>query len=145
MKRISAWLLGTMILVILLFGYRTSTAGPEKAAADGTEPAGGTTGSGATVTTKNGVKTVTGSVAQTEWGPVQVRLTIRSGKIVKAAAIRYPDGNPRDGEINAQALPILVNETLSAQSGKIDMVSGATVTSDGYIESLQAAIDKAGL
>lgn len=145
MKRISAWLLGTMILVILLFGYHTSTAGPEKNTADGTEPAGGTADSGATVATKNGVKTVTGPVAQTEWGPVQVRLTIKQGKIVKAAAIRYPDGNPRDGEINTLALPILDKETLSAQSGKIDMVSGATVTSDGYIESLQAAIDKAGL
>jgi uncharacterized protein with FMN-binding domain len=56
-----------------------------------------------------------------------------------------PNGNPRDQEINAYALPILVQESLDAQSANIDMVSGATVTSDGYLQSLQGALDKAGL
>ncbi|MBV9923302.1 MAG: FMN-binding protein, partial [Pseudonocardia sp.] len=53
--------------------------------------------------------------------------------------------NGRDQEINAEALPVLVRETMSAQNADIDMVSGATVTSDGYVRSLQSALDQAGL
>ena len=59
--------------------------------------------------------------------------------------LQYPSGNPKDAEINDYALPILTQETTSSQSASIDMVSGATVTSTGYIESLQSAIDQAGL
>ena len=88
---------------------------------------------------------MTGSVAQTQWGPVQVQLAVASGKITAVSVVQYPNGNGRDQEINSQALPILIQETESAQSAHIDMVSGATVTSNGYLESLQSAIDKAGL
>ena len=56
-----------------------------------------------------------------------------------------PSGNGRDLEINDRALPVLVQETLDAQSADIDMVSGATVTSDGYVTSLQSALDQAGI
>ena len=59
--------------------------------------------------------------------------------------LQYPSGNPKDAEINDYALPILTQETTSSQSASIDMVSGATVTSTGYIESLQSAIDQAHL
>ena len=55
----------------------------------------------------------------------------------------YPNGNGRDQQINSYALPQLVSETLSAQSASIDMVSGATYTSQGYLQSLQSAIDQA--
>jgi uncharacterized protein with FMN-binding domain len=88
---------------------------------------------------------VTGDVADTRWGPVRVRLTVAGGRITKVSVVEYPNGNPRDQEINAQALPILVQETMQAQSADIDMVSGATVTSDGYLQSLQSALDEAGL
>ena len=89
--------------------------------------------------------TVTGAVADTRWGPVQVQLTLQNKKITNVAVIQYPNNNGRDQEINSTALPILVQETISAQSAKIDMVSGATVTSDGYLSSLQSALDQAGL
>ncbi|MFL6174617.1 MAG: FMN-binding protein [Marmoricola sp.] len=89
--------------------------------------------------------TVTGSVAQTRWGPVQVELTVTGGKITKVSVLRYPNGNGKDQEINSYALPVLVQETVSAQSASIDMVSGATVTSDGYLQSLQSALDRANL
>ena len=59
--------------------------------------------------------------------------------------LQHPTGNSRDEEINGYALPILVQSTLEAQSDQIDMVSGATVTSVGYLRSLQAALDQAGL
>jgi len=75
---------------------------------------------------------------------VQVEITTQGSKVTAVDVVEYPTQNPRDQEINAQALPILVQETLDAQSADIDMVSGATVTSDGYVQSLQAALDQAG-
>jgi uncharacterized protein with FMN-binding domain len=140
MTRILTWIAGTAAAVALLFGYHTSTAGPMGAATDtvaAAPPAAGTTS-----TTGD---TVTGSVAQTRWGPVQVRLTVDAGRITDVTVVQYPDGNGHDRQINDEALPELVQETLSAQSAHIDMVSGATVTSGGYVESLQSALDQAGL
>lgn len=90
-------------------------------------------------------RSVTGPPVDTRWGPVQIRITVAGSKITDVQAVVYPDGNMRDQEINAQALPMLREEALTAQSARIDAVSGATVTSDGYISSLQSAIDSAHL
>jgi FMN-binding protein len=89
--------------------------------------------------------TVTGAVAQTVWGPVQVQLTVAGQKVTKVGILQYPDGNSRDVEIARYALPILIDETLKSQSAHIDMVSGATYTSTGYVQSLQSALDQANL
>ena len=140
MKRIVLWLLGTVSAVVLMFGYHTSTSGPEAAVAPVSR--GGGTDEASTPTT-SGSTTVTGEVAQTQWGPVQVQLTLDSGKITAVNVVQYPNGNHRDVEINDYALPILIDETVKAQNAQIDMVSGATVTSDGYIRSLQSALDQA--
>jgi uncharacterized protein with FMN-binding domain len=95
--------------------------------------------------TSAGAKTVTGDVVQTIYGPVQVRITVANGKVTVAAAIQYPDGTPRDSQINAFAIPQLQQETIGVSTPNIDAVSGATYTSQGYIGSLQSALDKAGL
>jgi uncharacterized protein with FMN-binding domain len=155
MKRLTFWILSTISAVVLLFGYHTSTSGALATSSATSVVAGGNgvtpvTGSSTTGSTPSGSATsskrsVTGSVAQTRWGPVQVQLAVAGGKITDVSVVQYPNGNGRDQEINSQALPILIQETVSAQSAQIDMVSGATVTSDGYLESLQSAIDKAGL
>jgi uncharacterized protein with FMN-binding domain len=87
--------------------------------------------------------TVNGAAADTRYGPVQVQITVRGGRIVKADAIVYPQGDRRDREINSWAVPQLNQETLDAQSAQIDTVSGATYTSDGYRQSLQSALDAA--
>ncbi|MBN9100691.1 MAG: FMN-binding protein [Pseudonocardia sp.] len=148
MRRIVLWFLATLATVVLLFGYRTSTsstmpstvavAAPAAAAAPSTgTPSAGTPAAGTT--------TVTGTTASTRWGPVQVQLTVAGKKITAVDVVQYPNGNGRDQEINSYAIPTLVQETLSAQSANIDMVSGATVTSDGYLTSLQSALDKAGI
>ncbi|WP_427923589.1 FMN-binding protein [Streptomyces sp. cg40] len=92
-----------------------------------------------------GTKTVTGDTVQTRWGPVQVKITVTNGKITDVTAVQSPSDNPRDQEINSYALPQLKSEALAAQSAKIDTVSGATYTSDGYRQSLQSALDSAGL
>lgn len=88
---------------------------------------------------------VNGSSVDTQYGPVQVQLTVRAGKVVKAVAIDYPQSGGRDQEINSYAVPILQKETVAAQSAKVDTVSGATFTSAGYQTSLQAALDAAHL
>jgi uncharacterized protein with FMN-binding domain len=90
-------------------------------------------------------QTYDGTVASTRWGPVQVRITVSGGKVVSATTLQVPSGNGRDAEINGYAVPILNSEAVSAGTAHIDTVSGATVTSNGYITSLQAAIDAAGL
>jgi uncharacterized protein with FMN-binding domain len=89
--------------------------------------------------------TYTGTSVDTRWGPVQVKVTVKAGKVTDVQAVVYPSGNGRDQEINAYALPLLHDEVLQAQSAQIDAVSGATVTSDGYISSLQSALDQAGV
>jgi uncharacterized protein with FMN-binding domain len=63
--------------------------------------------------------------------------------ITQVDVVQYPSGNPKDREINGFALPILIQETLDSQSASIDMVSGATITSTGYAQSLQSALDQA--
>jgi len=92
-----------------------------------------------------GTKTYTGTAASTRWGDVQVAITVTNGRITDVQVPVYPDGNGRDQEINAYALPTLRQETLDAQSADIDAVSGATVTSDGYLQSLRSALDAAHL
>src|SRR4051795_8755237 len=167
MKKIVMWLMSTLTVLVLLFGYHTSTSSTA-AAAGGTSSvstpySGSTTASGATSAPTTGSSgssgsssaastggsttsgTVTGTIADTRWGPVQVQITVAAGSITDVAVVQYPNSNGKDQEINARALPILIQETLEAQSASIDMVSGATYTSDGYVTSLQSALDQAGL
>jgi uncharacterized protein with FMN-binding domain len=109
-------------------------------AASADAPAGSAGGSGESI----GTRTVTGETAQTRWGPVQVRITLKNGRITDVTAVSYPTDNPRDQEINSYALPQLRREALAAQSADIHSVSGATYTSDGYRRSLQSALDSVG-
>ncbi|MCW2620457.1 MAG: FMN-binding protein [Frankiales bacterium] len=88
---------------------------------------------------------VNGTAVDTRYGLVQVQISVRGSTIVAARAIDYPQGSGRDREINTRAVPVLQQETLAAQSSRVDAVSGATYTSQGYRESLQAALDAAHL
>ena len=85
---------------------------------------------------------VDGKVASTSYGPVQIQLIKRAGKIVKVAVLVQPTNTLHDVQIGEFAFPKLISETLAAQNGKIDAVSGATYTSAGYVQSLQSALDK---
>ena len=89
-----------------------------------------------------GETAVDGKVASTAYGPVQIQLIKRAGKIVKVAVLVQPTNTLHDVQIGEFAFPKLISETLTAQNGKIDAVSGATYTSAGYIQSLQSALDK---
>ncbi|AQZ63214.1 unnamed protein product [[Actinomadura] parvosata subsp. kistnae] len=114
---------------------------------DSTAPqaAGAWTGPGAVAGATSGDKVITGDIADTRWGPVQVQLVLNGGTMTGIRVLRAPDGNHRDLAINSQALPTLNDQALAAQSAQIDAVSGATYTSEGYMRSLQSALDRAGL
>ena len=88
-----------------------------------------------------GETAITGKVGNTVYGPVQVQLIVKSGKIVKVAILEQPANTIHDIQIGEFAFPRLISETLAAQSAKIDTVSGASYTSAGYIASLQSAVD----
>jgi uncharacterized protein with FMN-binding domain len=134
-RRIVIGILTTITAVVLLFSYHTST---DSAAVAGSPVVRQRESAGSGVS-------YTGEVADTRWGPVQVRITVQGGKISTSEAVQYPQENGRDAEINGYALPILSQEAVQQQSASIDTVSGATVTSDGYTQSLQSAIDQAHL
>ncbi|MFG1605251.1 FMN-binding protein [Actinoplanes sp. NPDC049265] len=152
MRRLTVWIVSTVALVVLLFSYRTSLGGspPGTAAAaapgivpDDTAPPSPGPTAGATTPPKARTLTVNGTVAGTRWGPVQVQVKIQNQKIVDVRVLRRPTGNDHDDEINGYALPRLRAKVLRAQNAHVDAVSGATVTSGGYLESLQAALDAA--
>lgn len=163
MRRAIAAGAATFVGLVLLLSFKThsrpATPGPPPAAIAGPSPTTAPPNGAATVPpagasgTANArptapsatTSTVTGDPVQTRYGPVEVQLSVSGGRITAAQAVVYPTAKARDREISARAVPRLDQETLSAQSARIDMVSGATYTSAGYIRSLQSALDKAGL
>ncbi|MDH6117162.1 FMN-binding protein [Kitasatospora sp. GAS204B] len=114
-------------------GTAPSTGGSPSPSAAGSAASGG------------GTRTVTGSPVDTRYGPVQVRITLTGGKLSKVDVLQYPSESNRDEEINSYALPQLNQEAIAAGNARIDSVSGATYTSDGYTRSLQSALDQAGV
>jgi uncharacterized protein with FMN-binding domain len=172
MRRLTYWLVSTAAALMMLFSYHTSTnraattpaaalapqspgtsSAPDPTTSPTASPTSGAAGTGssgagtsAAATTAAGTSgTFTGGSVDTRWGPVQVQISVADGKITDVQAVVYPQGNHRDVEINDYALPLLQQEVLQAQSAQIDAISGATVTSDGYVSSLQSAIDAAHL
>jgi uncharacterized protein with FMN-binding domain len=149
-RRNAAVLAGTAAVCALLFLYPTSTnrgdvqnrPGEPVAAPGVVVP---TTGGKGTAGSKSATTVVNGTSVDTAYGPVQVQLHIRAGRIVSATAIDYPQNSGRDRAINSFAVPLLQRETVAAQNAQIDTVSGATFTSEGYRKSLQAALDAAHL
>jgi uncharacterized protein with FMN-binding domain len=81
----------------------------------------------------------------TRYGVVQVQITVEGGKITKSEVLQVPWSNGHDQMINSRAVPVYNEEAVQAQSASIDVVSGATVTWEGYTQSLQSAIDQAHL
>ncbi len=158
MRRIVLAMSTTLAVIFLLFSYRTSSVGPTTGSSTATASAhvvpGSSAGNPATdpVTPQASVAPpasasvkIDGKLLQTGYGPIVVEITVTGNKIADAQAITYPDAGGRTRSINSNALPILRAETLKAQGANIHGVSGATHTTDGYVGSLQSALDLAGL
>ena len=171
MRRIVLWVLSTLSALVALLGYHTSTssvmatgtpdnaisgslqgqATTRSAAGSGSGSGSGsaTSGSGSSGSaagqSSTAASTVTGDSVGTPYGPVQVRVAVDGSTITDVTVLQYPDQDGHSVQINQYALPQLINETLDAQGSGISMVSGATYTSQGYLQSLQSALDQAGL
>ncbi len=175
MRRITIWALSTISALVLLFSYHTSTSATaagvvalgDAVAGSGSGTSSGSAGSGSTSSTPSQSSdgssdtgssgssdssgstasdgTYTGEAVMTRFGAVQVEITVQDGRITESAVTQVPWSDRRDQQINSYAVPILNDETVQAQGSDIDMVSGATFTSQGYVTSLQSAIDQANL
>ena len=148
MTRAVLAILGTVAGLVLLLSFKshspTSTAAPVVGVPSSGAPAvSGGPAAGSPVAIGPGDRTITGTVAQTRFGPVQVQITVGGGRLTKVTVLRSPTASSADVQIGQYALPQLDREALAAQSASIHAVSGATYTSDGYITSLQSALDKA--
>ncbi|MGV8967488.1 MAG: FMN-binding protein [Cellulomonas sp.] len=140
----------TLSGLVLLLSYGTSVAHLNGSGTVAASTAGSGSSSaapsGTTATTATtGTTTYDGAAASTQFGNVQVRITVTDGKMTAADAVAYPNSNGHDQQINSYAVPVLNQEAAAAGSAKISMVSGATYTSGGYLKSLQSALDQAGL
>jgi uncharacterized protein with FMN-binding domain len=152
MRRVILAVTSTVAVLVLLLGFKSQSAPPvtkpSSASASGTSGTSGSSSSSSSGSSSSstggvsGTKTVTGDSADTRYGPVQVKITAVNGKITTVDAVDYPQNSSRDQEINSYAIPQLNQEALAAGSASIDVVSGATYTSDGYAQSLQSALDK---
>ncbi|WP_326612904.1 FMN-binding protein [Streptomyces scopuliridis] len=121
----------------------SATAGADRSTA---EPGGGAgVGAGAEEPAAGGSRTVVGDAVDTQYGPVQVRITVAGGKITKSEAVQAPGADARSQSVTADAVPQLDQAAVTAQNARIDAVSGASYTSQGYRDSLQSALDKAGV
>ena len=157
-KRGMAALTITAFALVLLLSFKTpeqtgiaaTDAGvaivePAASAAPTTTGSPTTTKTPSTTTTTNGASaTIDGTAVSTRYGTIQVEIVVASGQIQDVVALQLPTGR-HSGQISQEVEPILRQEALSAQSASIDLVSGATYTSEAYAQSLQAAIDQAGI
>jgi uncharacterized protein with FMN-binding domain len=116
-------------------GFNTHHTGSTATAAAAATPA---------TTSGSRTKTATSDAIGTQYGNVQLKVTVANGKITKIEALQLPSNDPKSQEIGSYAEPLLTQSALSRQDGTVDAVSGATYTSDGYASALQSALDKAG-
>jgi len=123
----------------------TGTTGAKALGTDGSSGAGTTGAPGATGASAKAVGTYAGSVVQTRFGSVQVQITVQAGKITDVTALQLTDAERKSVQISNRAAPLLRDEVLQSQSANVQTISGATVTSDAYLNSLQAALDAANL
>jgi uncharacterized protein with FMN-binding domain len=131
MRRVILTVTATVAGLVALLSFKTHSSDPERTVASPTTQP----------TLQPGEHAITGNVANTIYGPVQVRVLVKSHKILKVSILKQPQATNMDLQIGQYAFPRLISETLSTQSARIDAVSGATYTSGGYINSLQSALD----
>jgi uncharacterized protein with FMN-binding domain len=168
MKRVILSVAGTVVGVVALLSFKThgqvatASGGLPSAAVSGTAAGGTATspsssaappnpasprGSAATRSTSSSPTSAsyTGVAEQTRYGIVQVKISVSGKKITNVGFAQLTAFDGRSQQINSDAAPILLQETLKAQNANINSVSGASYTSQGYVQSLQSALDKAGI
>lgn len=119
-----------------------SKSGSSNSGSSSGSSSGSTSGGSSASPVKDG--TFDGPVVQTQYGPMQVEIVIKGGKIESATTLQHPGGDGTSDQINAQVVPILTKATVDYQSVKFGNVSRATISTESYKQSAQAALDKAG-
>jgi uncharacterized protein with FMN-binding domain len=155
MKRVLLSICGTVLGLVALLSFKTHghavaggalpSAGLPVAGSSAPAQAGQSTSAPPNPSSGSSTKTVTGAAVQTQYGIVQVQAKVSGAKILNVSFLQLTAYDGRSQQINSDAAPILLQETLSAQSAHIDTVSGASYTSAGYVQSLQSALDQAGI
>jgi FMN-binding domain len=139
---------GTVLGLVLLFSFKTPDQPPPRAAGglapNGVQAPGPSSGAAATPGNPGTARTIAGDDVPNQYGDVQVQVTFSGRKIIDVKALQLPSDRARSAEISNYVEPYLRSEALQAQSAQIDLISGATYTSESYAQSLQSAIDKAG-
>jgi uncharacterized protein with FMN-binding domain len=123
---------------------QTATATTAKPAATATATSSSSSSSSGAAAGSGSSGTATGDAVDTRYGPAQVKVTVKNGKIVAVEAVALQSGDPHSQQISSSAAPVLQQEILSKQSADVDAVSGATFTSASYVQSVQSALDKLG-
>lgn len=142
----------TILGLVLLLTYRSgstrlaavgpvssSNSGSSSNSATGPAPNKSTTG------TSTGTHNVDGPSIDTPFGAVQVRISVSGHKIVNIVTLQLPSDRQYSQQVSAYSGPMLIQEAMAAQSPSINAISGATYTSDGFAQSLQGAMQQAGL
>ena len=128
---------------LAVFNRQTVTGGQASDGNASPSPAPPTsTAPAATATTTPTTVTLTGSAISYFFGTAQVQVTLQNGQITDVTALQLPSEG-RSGRISQQVEPMLREEVLAAQNAQINLISGATYTSEAYAASLQAALDQA--
>jgi uncharacterized protein with FMN-binding domain len=143
MRRVVVTLGGTAVGLAALLILKTYSAAATAPAASAPATPAAASPTLASAGAAAAARTVTGSVAMTQYGPMQVRLTLDGQRIAKVTVVQRTDDGAESQQLDSFAIPKLTSETIAAQSARIDAVSGASYTSSGYIQSLQNALDQA--
>ena len=144
MRRFVLGFAATVTLLVLTLSFKTTASGHGGRLHPSTAHAAVTPRPSSAAVTA-GRRSITGPTSSTPFGPVQVRVTVSGSHITNIEALQTPSDASYSRQVAAYAVPILRQEALSAQSARIDAVSGATWTSQGYVDSLQGALDRAGI
>jgi uncharacterized protein with FMN-binding domain len=134
---VAALIIGVFLVYSLVHGQTSPTALVPRSTSSTPPASGGTPGAAY----KDG--TYTGSIADAQWGYVQVQVVIQGGRITNVQFLQYPNDRSRSIEINQYADPELVQEAIQAQSAQVDVISGATDTSIAFMQSLSDALSQA--
>lgn len=151
---VAVLIIGTFILYSLLYGHAnvvavlpnnsTNSSSSGRGSSTSVVPATpGTTNTPGTPGSLYKDGSYTGSVADAQWGYIQVKAIISNGKITDVQFLQYPNERDRSIMINNYADPQLTSEAIAAQSANVDIVTGATDTSQAFIQSLSDALSQA--
>ncbi len=119
----------------------STTNSSSSSTSTGSTSSSGASGSAASTKYKDG--SYTGSVADAQWGYIQVKAVISGGKITDVQFLQYPNDRNRSIEINSYADPQLTQEAIQAQSAQVDVITGATDSSEAFMQSLGDALTQA--